>query len=282
MNTDINATEALDNDVAEGDYDLSVSVSSDTKDVKASYKLVKSSNRDGVAIKIIIDPIAEKFTVDEPKDYEIKIKVVQTFDAESGSGDDDRHVGELTVEDGTVGNTRVDFDDVYEDASGNYSVDTEGARVVDESIFEEADGNALEVNYDDYSVKFAKVSRQNTSLYLYAKTDVVSVDSTKAIGSIGFAATRVKDAVAITMPITEDNENYYGETVYVYKIANGAPTGDAISAEVINHNSVLFDVPAGSALGTYAAYGDLQEGEAEKPAIPETGANDIVNIAIVF
>ncbi|MFA9382111.1 MAG: hypothetical protein ACERKO_13730, partial [Acetanaerobacterium sp.] len=187
------------------------------------------------------------------------------------------------------GNSRAYHTDADTNASGNYLVDVpdleglaEDARVIDVSVFEVAEGEALTIRYDDYSVKFKKVSRQNTSLYLYAKTDVVSVNRTKAIASVGFAPTRVKDAATITIPISEDNENYYGETVYVYKLVNGAPTGSAIPADVINHNAVVFVVSGGATLGTYAAYGSLQEGEAERPAIPETGANDIVNIAIVF
>ena len=261
-----------------GKYSLSVSVSSDTSDVKASYKLVKNGAKGedaaGVAIEIKLDPASEKFTVEESKEYKVKIKVVQ---AVKGG---DKITGELEIT-GDVSNTRAYDTDAYENASGNYILDTE-ARVIDVSVFEEADGKSLSVNYDDYTVKFAKVAKQNTSLYLYAKTDVVDVDNTKAIGSVGFKPTRVKDAATITMPISHDNQNFYGETVYVYNVVNGKPTGDAIAAEVVNHNSVIFSVPAGTTLGTFAAYGAKEEGDAEKPAIPETGANDIVNIAIVF
>ena len=258
-----------------GDYSLSVSVSSDTSDVKASYKLVKNSTKDGVAIEIKLDPASEKFTVEESKEYKVKIKVVQ-----ANKDTKAKITGELEIV-GDVSNTRAFDTDAYENASGNYILDTE-ARVIDVSVFEEADGKSLSVNYDDYTVKFAKVAKQNTSLYLYAKTDVVDVEGTKAIASIGFKPTRVKDAATITMPISADNQNFYGETVYVYNVVDGKPTGEAIAAEVVNHNSIIFSVPAGTTLGTFAAYGAKEEGDAEKPAIPETGANDIVNIAIVF
>ena len=272
-----------------GAYSLSVSVSSDNKDVKASYKLVKNDARDGVAIKVTIEPAKEKFTVADASDWEVKVKVVQKLSTVA-----DAVVGEI-VASGTLQNTRAIHTDAYTDASGNYIVDApsldgvvlangknDNARVIDVSVFEIAEGKALNIKYADYSVKFAKVSKQNTSLYLYAKTDVVSVTDTKAIGSIGFQPTRVKDAATITMPVSFDNQNFYGETVYVYNVVDGKPTGAAIPAEVVNHNSIVFSVPAGTALGTYAAYGAQTEGDAEKPAIPETGANDIVNIAIVF
>ena len=271
-----------------GNYSLSVTTTSNNKDIVASYKLVKNDARNAVAIKINIKAIAEKFTVADPADYEVKVKVVQKL-----STDADPAVGEIVVN-GTVENTRAAHTEAYTDASGNYIVDApaltgvgiagkdDNARVIDVSVFEIAEGKSLNIKYKDYSVKFAKVSKQNTSLYLYAKTGVVSVTDTKAIGSIGFQPTRVKDAATITMPVSFDNQNFYGETVYVYNVVDGKPTGAAIPAEVVNHNSIVFTVPAGTALGTYAAYGAQTEGDAEKPAIPETGANDIVNIAIVF
>ena len=274
-----------------GDFSLSVSVSSDNADMKASYRLVKNDARNAVGIEIILAPAAEKFTVVEPtgNNYKVKVKVVQKL-----KGATDPIVGEMEIE-GVIQNTRADHTDAYTDASGNYFVDApslddvflangkdDNARVIDVSVFEEAEGKGLTIDYDKYAVKFAKVSKQNTSLYLYAKTGVVSVTDTKAIGSIAFQPTRVKDAATITMPISFDNQNFYGETVYVYNVVDGKPTGEAIAAEVVNHNSIVFTVPAGTALGTFAAYGAKTEGDAEKPAIPETGANDIVNIAIVF
>ena len=258
-----------------GDYSLSVSVSSDNSDVIASYSLVKNSARDGVAIKVTVKPVAEKFTVEDVKNFKVTVKVVQVSKATG----EDRVSGEMNIT-GTVGNTRADATDLFEDAFGNFTLDT-AARVIDVSVFEEAEGKALSVNYDKYSVKFAKIAKQNTSLYLYAKTDAVA-EGSKAIASVGFQPTRVKDAATITMPIGTDNQNLYGETVYVYALVDGKPTGEAIAAEVVNHNAVIFSVPAGTTLGTYAAYGEKAQGDAEKPAIPETGANDIVNIAIVF
>lgn len=266
------------------DYSLSVSVSSDNSDIKASYKLYKNPDRDGVAVKIIIDPISEKFTVADDADWEVKVKVVQKL-----KGQTDPAVGELLVE-GTIGNTRAFHTDSFTDAYGSYILDTE-ARVIDVSVFEDAEGKALSVNYPKYAIKFNKVSRQNTSLYLYAKTDVVDVSNTKAIGSIAFKPTRVKDAATITMPISADNENYYGETVYVYNIVDGKPSGESIKADVVNHNYVVFSVPSGTTLGTFAAYGAKTDGDAEKPAptkttakpaIPETGAGDIVNLTVVL
>ncbi len=270
------AVTSVDGDtfLTSGGASLSVSVSSDNSDVKASYKLIKNAAKTGVAIEVKIAAIAEKFTVADASDWEVKVKVVQV------KADKTKVTGDLTIK-GTVDNTKSFDSDVYEDANGKYILD-DAARVIDVSVFEEADGAPLVVNYDDYAVKFAKVAKQNTSLYLYAKTDVVSVENTKAIGSIGFKPTRVKDAATITMPVSFDNQNFYGETVYVYNVVDGKPTGEAIAAEVVNHNSIVFTVPAGTALGTFAAYGAKTEGDAEKPAIPETGANDIVNIAIVF
>ncbi len=257
-----------------GDYSLSVSVSSNNSDVVASYSLIKNSARDGVAIKVTVKPLAEKFTVEEAKDFKVTVNVVQA----SAATGEDRVSGKMEIT-GTVGNTRADSTDMFQDAHGNYTLDT-AARVIDVSVFEDAEGKALSVNYSKYSVKFAKVAKQNTSLYLHATTSVA--EGSKAIAAVGFKPTRVKDAATITMPIGTDNQNLYGETVYVYALVDGKPTGEAIAAEVVNHNAVIFSVPAGTTLGAYAAYGDLQEGEAEKPAIPETGANDIVNIAIVF
>ncbi len=267
-----------------GDYSLSVSVSSDNSDIKASYKLYKNPDRDGVAVKVIIDPISEKFTVADDKDWEVKVKVVQ-----KNKGATDPVVGELLVE-GTIGNTRAYHTDSFTDAYGSYILDTE-ARVIDVSVFEDAEGKALSVNYPKYAIKFKNVSRQNTSLYLYAKTDVVDVTNSKAIGSIGFRPTRVKDAATITMPISADNENYYGETVYVYDVVDGKPTGSPIKADVVNHNYVVFTVPSGTTLGTFAAYGAQKDGDDEKPApakttakpaIPETGASDMMNLSVVF
>ena len=270
-----------------GDFSLSVSATSDNKDVTVDTKLIKNIDRDAVAILVTIKPIAEKFTVAEEAAFKVKVKVVQK------EKNQDAVTGELEFT-GDIQNTRAIHSDAYADASGNYFVDApsldtdladgknDNARVIDVSVFEKADGKALTIDYDKYAVKFAKVSKQNTSLYLYAKTGVVSVTDTKAIGSIAFQPTRVKDAATITMPISFDNQNFYGETVYVYNVVDGKPTGEAIAAEVVNHNSIVFTVPAGTALGTFAAYGAKTEGDAEKPAIPETGANDIVNIAIVF
>ena len=273
-----------------GDYSLSVSVSSNNKDVTASYKLIKNADRDAVGIEISLAIAPEKFTVEdiEKNNVEVKVKVVQKLKGEDP-------VTAQLVYNNILENTRAYHTDAYSDASGNYFVDApsldgvafadgkdDNARVIDVSVFEKAEGKALTIDYDKYAVKFTKVSKQNTSLYLYAKTGVVSVTDTKAIGSIGFQPTRVKDAATITMPVSFDNQNFYGETVYVYNVVDGKPTGAAIPAEVVNHNSIVFTVPAGTALGTFAAYGAQTEGDAEKPAIPETGANDIVNIAIVF
>ncbi len=258
-----------------GDYKLSVSTSSDTGDVKVSHKLYRNNDRDGVAIKVTIEPIKERFTVKDDQEWKAKIKVVQNNKDTKAS-----IAGELEVK-GTIDNTRAYDSDTYTNAAGTYVLDTE-ARVIDVSVFEDAEGSALSIFYPKYAIKFRKVSRQNTSLYLYAKTDVVDVDNTKAIGSVGFMPTRLKDAATITMPISADNENYYGETVYVYLVVDGKPTGTAITADVINHSYVVFNVPAGTTLGTYAAYGSQSLGEAEKPAaktektnkpaIPETGA----------
>ncbi len=267
-----------------GDYSLSVSASSNNSDIKAAYKLVKNSDRDGVAIKVIITPLSEKFTVADDADWKVKVKVVQK-DKDAANP----VAGELEVE-GTIGNTRAINVDAFTEANGNYILDTE-ARVIDVSVFEQAEGKALSVNYPKYAIKFNKVSRQNTSLYLYAKTNVVDVTNTKAIGSIGFRPTRVKDAATITMPISADNENYYGETVYVYEVVDGKPTGSPIKADVVNHNYVVFTVPSGTTLGTFAAYGAQKDGDDEKPAptkttakpaIPETGAGDVVSLTVVL
>ena len=257
-----------------GKYSLSVSVSSNNSDVVASYSLIKNSTRDGVAIKVTVKPVAEKFTVEEAKSFKVTVKVVQA----SAVAGEDKVSGNMEIT-GTVGNTRADATDMFEDAHGNFTLDT-AASVIDVSVFEDAEGKALSVNYSKYSIKFAKVAKQNTSLYLKASTSVA--EGSKAIASIAFKPTRIKDAATITMPINDDNQNLYGETVYVYALVDGKPTGEAIAAEVVNHNSVIFSVPAGTTLGAFAAYGDKAQGDAEKPAIPETGANDIVNIAIVF
>lgn len=258
-----------------GDYSLSVSASSNHDDIKAEYKLYKNADRDAAAIKIVITPVKEKFTVADEAEWKVKVKLVQK-DKDAGES----VTGELLVT-GTIDNTRAYYSDAYTDASGNYVLDTT-ARVVDVSVFEDAQGSGLAIYYPKYAIKFKKISRQNTSLYLHAKTDVVNVEKSKAIGSVGFKATKLKDAAVITMPISADNENYYGETVYVYKVVDGKPTGTPIVADVVNHSYVVFNVPSSTTLGTYAAYGSKAYGDeeakpekpaasAEKPAIPETG-----------
>ena len=264
-------------------YTISATASSSKPDImKATIATKTIKNDDGskaMKITLKLDPADEYFTVEDQK-VTVKVVVVQKESVANG----DNFKVELEWKDLIVKNDAHFADEFYTDADNKVSsVATLSKPVIDDEVFTDAaKDKALTLEYSDYSVKFAKVSKQNTSLYLKAKTGVVSVENTKAIASIGFKPTRVKDAATITMPISYDNQNLYGETVYVYNVVDGKPTGEAIAAEVVNHNSVIFTVPAGTTLGTFAAYGDKAQGDAEKPAIPETGANDIVNIAIVF
>ena len=264
-------------------YSISATASSSKPEIlKATITTKTIKNADGskaAKITLKLDPADEYFTVEEHK-VTVKVVVVQKESTANGA----EYKAELEWKDLIVKNEAHFADEFYTDADGKVtSVDELSKPVIDKEVFTEAaSGKALTLDYGKYTIKFAKVSKQNTSLYLKAKTGVVDVENTKAIASIGFKPTRVKDAATITMPINPDNENFYGETVYVYSVVDGKPTGDAIEAEVVNHNSVIFSVPAGTTLGTFAAYGAKAEGDAEKPAIPETGANDIVNIAIVF
>ena len=266
------------------EYSLSYSASSaNTKLLNASIttKNMKGTatgftSVEGKALYLKLDPADEFFTVEDHK-VEVKVVVVQKEKA-SGTTTVKAEVKfnvVLSNEQHVEGDFWTTADDKVESLKGL------SLPVIDDEVFTGiAKDKSLTLDYSKYTVKFAKVSKQNTALYLKANTDVTS--GSKAIASIGFKPTRVKDAATITMPINPDNQNLYGETVYVYSVVDGKPTGNAIAAEVVNHNSVIFTVPAGTTLGTFAAYGAQAEGDAEKPAIPETGANDIVNIAIVF
>ena len=267
-------------------YTVSATVSSSKPDVLKATITTKTDNlgvaptaSKGTKLTLKLDPADEYFTVEEHK-VDVKIIVVQKESKPNG----ETIKSEVKIEGIVVKNKFHDKTEFYADANDKVvSVAELSNPVITADVFTDvADGKALVLDYGKYTVKFAKVTKQNTALYLKAKTDVVSVENTKAIGSIGFKPTRIKDAATITMPINPDNENFYGETVYVYTVVDGKPTGEAIAAEVVNHNSIIFTVPAGTTLGTFAAYGAKTEGDAEKPAIPETGANDIVNIAIVF
>ncbi|SDN23752.1 hypothetical protein [Acetanaerobacterium elongatum] len=283
----VNNTVDVDAAKNTGDYSLSVSAATNNSDVTVETRLFKNTARDAVAIQLTVKSLSEKFTVEDFKSFKVTAKVVQ-----ADSKNKSNVSADYTFE-GTVGNSRATFNDMFKDANGKWNVFTgknqlkvptaTDARVIDVDVFEQAKGSALSINYDaqKYAVNFIKVTNQNTSLYLWAKTGVVAAP-TKSIASIAFQPTRVKDAATVTMPISADNENLYGEKVWVYALVDGKPTGEAIEGAVVNHNSVIFTVPAGTALGTFAAYGDKAMGDAEKPAIPETGANDIVNIAIVF
>ncbi len=266
------------------EYSLSYSASSaNTKLLGASIttKNMKGTDVDGdkyegKALYLKLDPADEFFTVEE---HEVEIKVVVVQKAKAAGSTAVKAEVKFKVK---LSNEQHVEGDFWTTAEGKVEALNDLSKpVIDDEVFTGiAKDKALTLEYSNYTVKFAKVSKQNTALYLKANTDVTS--GSKAIASIGFKPTRVKDAATITMPINPDNQNLYGETVYVYSVVDGKPTGNAIAAEVVNHNSVIFTVPAGTTLGTFAAYGAQAEGDAEKPAIPETGANDIVNIAIVF
>ncbi len=301
--TDTNTDDAVKATATAGtiikkEYAVSASASSSKPDMlKASIVSDKDSKgkkgqpgyEESIAYYLKLDPADEYFTVEEHK-VEVKVVVVQK---EKTPGSETKKA-EIKF-DVLISNESHGKDDFWKNADGKVEAINELSKpVIDKEVFTDlANGKSLTLDYGKYAIKFAKVSRQNTSLYLKAKTDVVSVEHTKAIGSIGFKPTRVKDAATITMPISPDNENYYGETVYVYAVTDGKPTGAAIKADVVNHSYVVFTVPAGTTLGTFAAYGSEKLGDAEKPAptkntgkekpaIPETGAGDIANIAVVF
>ena len=274
--TTIGDSETFATKAAGVDYTLSTSVtSSDSAVLAASIETKDVTN--GKQYTLVLNPADEYFTV-ETKEVKVKFVVVQK--ASTSGSTAVSSTNEVTIK---VANTENGKDLFFTDATGKVtSVANLTAPVVPAAVFTDvAKGKALELKYADYAINFAKVTNQNTGLYLKAKTGVVAAP-TKAIASIAFQPTRVKDAATVTMPISADNENLYGEKVFVYALVDNKPSGEAIEGTVVNHNSVIFTVPAGTALGTYAAYGDKALGNAEKPAIPETGANDIVNIAIVF
>ncbi len=263
-------------------YDFSATVTSSKSDmIKASLDVDtvkdKAAGTEGKSVVLKLDPADSYFTVEE---HEVKIKLVVIQKEKVSGGDTYKFSKEFKV---NIKNKEHGEDDFYENASGKITsaIGDLSNPVIAADVFTGiADGEALELNYGDYSVNFTKVNNQNTGLYL--KADTAVADGSKAIASIAFKPTRVKDAATISMPIDADDENLYGEKVFVYALVDGKPSGDAIEGSVVNHNSVIFTVPAGTTLGTWAAYGAKTEGDAEKPAIPETGANDIVNIAIVF
>ena len=273
------ATKVVDGNTTT-EYDFSATVSSSNSDmIKASLtqKTRESGDDEGKYVVLKLDPADAYFTVEE---HEVKIKLVVIQKEKASNGHVAKYSKEFKVK---IKNEEHGEDDFFENSSGKIvsAVGDLSKPVIAEDVFTGiADGEALELNYGDYSVNFAKVNNQNTGLYL--KADTAVADGSKAIASIAFKSTRVKDTATISMPIDADDENLYGEKVYVYALVDGKPSGEAIPGDVINHNSVIFTVPAGTTLGTYAAYGDKATGDAEKPAIPETGANDIVNIAIVF
>ncbi len=268
--------EAIGDAFSTDGYTFSANVTSNNSAIlKASLSIKDNDAKTGKLVTLKLEPADSYFTVEE-KEVKVKLVVVQ----KPTSGDAVKFSEEYTV---TVSNKTHGEDDFFENASGKIvsAVGDLENPVIEEDVFTGiADGKALELNYGDYSVNFAKVNNQNTALYLKADTDVA--DGSKAIASIAFQPTRVKDAATISMPISADDENLYGEKVFVYALVDGKPSGEAIEGTVVNHNSVIFTVPAGTTLGAWAAYGDKATGDAEKPAIPETGANDIVNIAIVF
>ena len=258
-------------------YSLSSSVSSSNEALlKAAIASTKSADKKSVKLVLKLTPAKEYFTV-ESHDVKVKLTIIQK---ESVAGSVAvKFEKEYTI---NMSNDSHAANEFFADAEDKVtSVASLSKPVVAADVFTDvAKDKALTLDYGMYSIKFAKVAKQNTALYLKASTTIA--EGSKAIASIGFKPTRVKDAATVTMPISTDNQNLYGETVYVYALVDGKPTGEAIAAEVVNHNAVIFSVPAGTTLGTYAAFGDKVQGEAEKPAIPETGANDIVNIAIVF
>ena len=261
-------------------YTVSATVSSSKPDVLKATITTKTENLDdskGMKLTLKLDPADEFFTVEDQK-VDVKIILVQKESKPSGA----TIKSEVNIKGIVVKNKIHDKTEFYADADDKVvSVAELSNPVIAADVFTDvAKDKSLTLDYGKYTVKFAKVTKQNTALYLKASTSVA--EGSKAIASIGFKPTRIKDAATITMPINADNQNLYGETVYVYALVDGKPTGEAIAAEVVNHNSVIFTVPAGTTLGAFAAYGDKAQGDAEKPAIPETGANDIVNIAIVF
>ena len=266
---------AVDGAFSTDGFTVSANVTSSNPDMlKASLDIDDVTN--GKTITLKLEPADSYFTVEE-HDVKVKLVVVQKKNDTTPAA---KFEEEYTV---TLSNKTHGEADFFENASGKIvsAVGDLENPVIEEDVFTGiADGKALELNYGDYSVNFAKVNNQNTALYLKADTDVA--DGSKAIASIAFQPTRVKDAATISMPISADDENLYGEKVFVYALVDGKPSGEAIEGTVVNHNSVIFTVPAGTTLGAWAAYGDKATGDAEKPAIPETGANDIVNIAIVF
>ena len=273
-------SDAFATKVGTSEFTLSSSVTSSASDVIAASiesEDVKSGADTGKKYTLVLNPADNFFTVETK---EIKVKVVFVQKESKAGSPTITFSKEFTIK---VKNNENAKDLFFTDATGKVtSISKLTNPVVPEKVFTEiAKNKPLELNFGDYTVNFAKVVNQNTALYLKADTGVVA-KPTKAIASIKFQPTRVKDAASITMPISADNENLYGEKVFVYGLVDSKPTGEAIEGTVVNHNSVIFTVPAGTALGTFAAYGDKVQGDAEKPAIPETGANDIVNIAIVF
>lgn len=246
--------------------DLTYKATSD-KPSLLTAKLIAETVTGGKKLTLMLNP-ADRYATVETTDVEVKITVTQGDYAATATYD-------IAVSNQSHGT--ADFE-VTED--GTVPVTELTRPVIDADVFGLADGGALKLDYGDYIVEFAKVSNQNTGLYLAAKTGTTD----GAIASIEFVGTRVKDAVTVAMPIGGDAQNQYGEAVYVYSLIDGNPAGKPVEARIVNHNAVIFAVPAGSRLGAYAAYGVAEVAKAELPAIPETGANidwsAILNIAL--
>lgn len=275
--------DAFGTKIGDTKYEISCDVISSHKKMLSAEIVAKPYEKDGdKGAKLILEltPAKSYFTVEDTE-----VTVSLSVSQKAAGGKTVKSTAEYKI---VVGNKVHFTEDFWELADGSYSsFGSLTYPVIDVSVFDAARGDKLILDYDDYAVTFDKVKNQKTSLYLKANTG--TIDGDKVVASIAFAPTRVKDAAKITAPISADDENLYGDVVYVYAVDNGKPVGDAIPAEVIDHQFLVFGVPAGSVLGSYVAYGEKYGAEKtatkaaiEKPTIPETGADNKVTLFVIL
>lgn len=228
-----------------------------------SEKYVSGDNT-GLTLKLLVSTASKYFTVDEIK-VNVAINIYQYLE--------DTKIASSSFKFKTVVTNKTHYTEDFEFENGDlFSNNVLTHPVISDSVFSIAAGHKLFLDYDGFSIEFPVVKYQNTSLYLAAA--VGEIKNKDVIASVSFKQTRIKDNVIVTVPISADNENYYGEKVYVYYMNGSNTIGDPIEATIKNHNVVVFQLNAGSMLGSYAVFGNIVPDAVktnEIPSIPETG-----------
>lgn len=241
----------------------------------------KQVTQKGVLVTVKCSVPKSAVTVDE-KTIEAKIKVVQ---AGKTLG---RLEGVIPFKI-VVRNKAYEAEDMWDDASGVIRLNDKEKVVISEDAFEEAAGKTVRLEYNDYTLKFSNVSRSQGALYIKADTGTVS----GAVASIAFANGIVRSPLTITMP--QSSNQYATGKVYVYQVDKDGkiiPSISPIEGEA-DGNYVEFSLPAGSVLGTYAAYKTEQVTQpetdetkgntsSENVKIPETGAGNYLYFVFVI